>query len=329
LADHDTGYKMLFSHPEMVADLLRGFVREDWVGQLDFSTLERVPASFISDKRHKRESDVVWRLRWRGGDRWLYVYLLLEFQSTIEPFMAVRVMTYVGLLYQQLIRQHLLTPEGLLPPVLPIVLYNGKALWGAARDVAELVATIPSGLEQYRPQLRYCLLDEGRIAASELESLRNLSAALIRLERSRSPEDVLGVLESLLTWLDEPELSELRRSFATWMQDILLPARLPGVEIPKLAELQEVKSMLAERVVEWTQEWKQEGFQEGIEKGKELQKEQVVETLRGVLLAALEQRFGPLPEETRRQVEAIASVEALAKLIAHSGTAPSLDTVGL
>lgn len=329
MADHDTGYKMLFSHPEMVADLLRGFVREDWVGQLDFSTLEQVPATFISDKGRKRESDVIWRLRWRGGDRWLYVYLLLEFQSTIDPFMAVRVMTYVGLLYQHLIRQHLLTPEGLLPPVLPIVLYNGKTLWGAARDVAELVATIPSGLEQYRPQLRYCLLDEGRIAASELESLRNLSAALIRLERSQNPQDVLGVLESLLKWLNEPEYSELRRSFATWMQDILLPARLPGAKIPKLAELQEVKSMLAERVVEWTQEWKQEGFQEGIEKGKELQKEQVVETLRGVLLAALEQRFGPLPEETQRQVEAIASVEALAKLIALSGTAPSLESLGL
>src|SRR6185503_17132957 len=42
VADHDNGYKMLFSHPEMVADLLRGFVREDWVKELDFSTLEKV-----------------------------------------------------------------------------------------------------------------------------------------------------------------------------------------------------------------------------------------------------------------------------------------------
>lgn len=222
-----------------------------------------------------------------------------------------------------------LTPDGLLPPVLPIVLYNGKALWGAARDVAELVATIPSGLQQYRPQLRYCLLDEGRIAASELESLQNLSAALIRLERSRSPEDVLGVLESLLKWLNDPELSELRRSFATWMQEILLPARLPGAKIPKLAELQEVKSMLAERVVEWTQEWKQEGFQEGIEKGIEKGKEQVIETLRGVLLAKLEERFSPLPQETRRHVEAVTSAKALAELIARSGTAPSLESLGL
>ena len=44
MAKHDTSYKELFSHPEMVADLIRGFVREEWVAQLDFSTLG-APAS--------------------------------------------------------------------------------------------------------------------------------------------------------------------------------------------------------------------------------------------------------------------------------------------
>jgi hypothetical protein len=34
VADHDNSYKLLFSHAEMVADLLRGFIREDWVRRL-------------------------------------------------------------------------------------------------------------------------------------------------------------------------------------------------------------------------------------------------------------------------------------------------------
>ncbi len=42
MAEHDRSYKLLFSHREMVADLVRGFVREDWVAGLDFDTLERV-----------------------------------------------------------------------------------------------------------------------------------------------------------------------------------------------------------------------------------------------------------------------------------------------
>jgi len=37
---HDGIYKQLFSHPQMVEALLRGFVHEDWVEHLDLATLE-------------------------------------------------------------------------------------------------------------------------------------------------------------------------------------------------------------------------------------------------------------------------------------------------
>jgi predicted transposase YdaD len=70
--DHDSGYKLLFSHPDMVEDLLRGFVKEDWVQQLDFSTLEKDSGHYVSDDLRQREDDVVWRVRFR--DEWLYVY---------------------------------------------------------------------------------------------------------------------------------------------------------------------------------------------------------------------------------------------------------------
>jgi hypothetical protein len=42
LKEHqDEWSKKLFSFPAMVEDLIRGFVREQWVDDLDFSTLER------------------------------------------------------------------------------------------------------------------------------------------------------------------------------------------------------------------------------------------------------------------------------------------------
>ena len=48
MADHDPSYKLLFSHRKMVADLIRGFVREDWVAGLDFDSLERVSEISVS-----------------------------------------------------------------------------------------------------------------------------------------------------------------------------------------------------------------------------------------------------------------------------------------
>jgi len=326
VAEHDHAYKRFFSHPEMVTDLVRGFVREDWVQELDFSTLERVSGSFVARGQRRRESDVLWRVRW-GGDNWLYVYLLIEFQSSVDPFMALRLMVYLGLLYQDLIKHHQLTSTGKLPPVLPVVLYNGVALWGAALEIAELIATVPGGLQRYQPRLRYCLLDERRMADSELESLRNLAAALFRLEKSRGPADIERVVAALIDWLRDPQQAELRRTFAEWIVEDLIPSRVPGAHLPKVRDLQEVRSMIAE--LDWTKQWKQEGREEGRQEGRQEGRREELENARGVLLRELERRFGTLPEDLRKRLAAIGSIEKLTELSFRAGAATSLADLDL
>ena len=309
--DHDHSYKLLFSHPEMVADLLRGFVHEDWVKDLDFATLERVGDGYVTDDLRERVDDIVWRVRL--GPEWLYVYLLIEFQSKFDPFMAVRVLAYLGLLYQDIIRTGGLTADRHLPPVLPIVLYNGKPRWTAATDVAELIVAAPKGLNRYRPQLRYLLLDEGRYADNELAPLRNVVAALFRMENSRTPQDVEQVLSALVEWLKSPEQDSLRRAFTVWLKRVLLPGRMPGLDFENLNELQEVNSMLAERVIEWTEEWEQQGIEKGIEKGMEKGMEKGVQKGEATLLLRLmELRFGSLDETTRNRLQT-ADAETLLK----------------
>ena len=194
---HDHSYKLLFSHPEMVVDLLKGFVQEEWVSQCDFSTLEKVGGSYVTDDLREREDDLIWRIRW--GEEWLYVYLLLEFQSTVDHFMAVRIMGYLALLYQDLIRAEKLGVQDCLPPVLPLVLYNGERRWNAPVNLEALIYPAPLELEKYRPKLSYLLLDEGRIAVQDLSGIKNLVAALFQLETSRSDEDLRVVVRNLLS----------------------------------------------------------------------------------------------------------------------------------
>ncbi len=64
---HDSSYKLLFSKPRMVEDLLRGFVPQPWVAQLDFTSLEKLNVHYVSKTLSWRESDVVWRVRFREG----------------------------------------------------------------------------------------------------------------------------------------------------------------------------------------------------------------------------------------------------------------------
>ncbi len=318
MANHDDGYKLLFSHPEMVQDLLCGFVAEDWVGQVDFATLEKAGGNYVSDDLRERESDIVWRVRW-GDQGWLYIYILLEFQSTVDPYMGVRVMSYEGLMYQDLIRQKLIPPSGKLPPVFAAILYNGRGPWNAARDIADLVEAMPGGLDQYRPHLRFFLLDLGRIEANWPQSSRNLVAALVQLERSRDASAVERVLVTLGEVLREPEHADLRRAFTVFLTRVLLPARMPGVVVPEMANLQEVRAMLAD--IDWTREW--------VERGREKAHHEDLILLKDALLRRLTLRFGPVPESVREQVDAIDSVERLADLIAEVAVAPSLSSLGL
>ena len=151
---HDSGYHLLFSHPELVEDLFKSFVTEPWVAQLDFSTLERVNAKLHAEGLERRDGDLVYRVLYQDGSE-VYLYLLLEFQSQPDPWMALRVLVYVGLLYQHLIRENRIA-NGKLPPVFPLVLYNGDARWNAAQELKELIA-LPNATPfwSFQPNIRY------------------------------------------------------------------------------------------------------------------------------------------------------------------------------
>ncbi len=302
MGDIDNAYKKIFSHAEMVRDLLRGFVREEWVERLDFSTLEKVSGGFVTDDFRDRESDIIWRLRW--GEAWLYVYILLEFQSTVDRFMAVRIGGYVHLLYQDLIKSGGVGPAEKLPPVLPLVLYNGVAEWTAATEVNELIAEAPAGLDRFQPRMRYLLLDERRYADAELASLNNLAAAMFRLEKSRGPEDMRRVVCELVVWLQSPEQAGLHEAFTTWINRVLLPRRLRGIRIPEMSDLWEVNTMLTETVPIWTQEWKAQGMAIGEAKGEE---KGVRKGEEKALLNQLKYRFG---EESSSYREKIANADS-------------------
>ena len=184
---HDPAYKQFFSNPEMVESLLRDFVPADFVADLDFSTLERCSGSYVTDDLRERHDDIVWRVGWKKGS-WCYVALLLEFQSTPDHWMALRILSYTTLLLLDLVKTGSVRENEGLPPVFPIVIYNGGRAWKAPQDVEALFAPMPESLKMYRPRHRHFFLDESRVPADALDKSRGLAAQLLKLERAQEPE---------------------------------------------------------------------------------------------------------------------------------------------
>jgi hypothetical protein len=280
MTDSDALYHRLFSHPLMIEHLVRDFVPEAMTLDLDFTGLQRVNDKFHSRRDHRRESDVIWRLPTRTGDD-IYLYLLLEFQSGNDYWMAVRAQVYEGLLWQHVIAEKKLKTGDRLPPLLTLVLYNGDPRWTAPTDLSALIALpADSPLWSWQPHLRYYLMDIGRFPRDTLVRLDTLPALLFRLEQPTGVLEELGdLVDEVIVWFrGHPDYVELKRLFTELVHQA---ATSMGAPQPLPKDLMEMTPMLTTT----GDAIKRHYFAEGEAKGEAK-----------ALIRLLEKRHGPLPD---------------------------------
>ena len=260
----------------------------------------------MSDERLGRCGDTVWEvcLHDRGP-----VLVVLEFQSGEDPRMALRILAYTSLLYQELVRNDVpgLDDQGRLPAVLAVVVYNGESPWTAPREVGELVQPVPGVLMPYLPSQRHRVVDARHVGVEDLPE-GNLRTAVVRLKQTRTPWDLVEVAKMLRRWLRRPEDDGLRRVLGVWVREVA-ESFVPGGETfaPEMA-LEEVEMTLVERAGEWSKQLireghergmregmmqgREQGLEKGIEQGLELGREQGLTHERALLRRMAVSRFG-------------------------------------
>lgn len=299
----DAAYKQLFSVPEMVRDLLRACVPDPWVQSLDFATLEKVAPEFITHKRGlRRISDLIWRVQAEGGLAGLYV--LMEFQTQVQFHMPVRIMQYVSLLHQDLMAGQPTPHHGLLPPILPLVIYNGERPWQAPTDMAELVRPMPSSLSAFDPRLRFWLIDESQ--RPQLRSDDNLFVAMMDVVHAQDAEKFENAFDHMQELLqNNQKCSEVVMNWLGWML-----SKRGTVLAQAWVHMIERKGQMG--YYKWgIQKWFDHQMQQGLERGIE----QGIGQGQGLLLQKqLSKRFGALPHALLQKI--------------NEGTAPQIEVWG-
>jgi len=188
---------------------MESFVQEDFARELDFASMEPYKTKFVTETYARRESDVIWKVRFRGRE--IYLFLLIEFQSTVDRRMPIRLLRYIAELYASLPSMK----RGRYPAVFPLVLYNGSGSWTAKQDIVELID--PSIPACYIPSLRYYVIEERMFSAQTLLGMQNLVSLLFFAE-TVSPEDLALSMDSFFDIL-ETEDSEAVKLFRHWLND--------------------------------------------------------------------------------------------------------------
>ena len=205
--------------------------------------------------------------------------------------MPVRFMGYESLFYQSLMAGQPAAANRKLPPVIPVLLYNGQEPWNVATDLGSLIGDLDPSAEIYRPQLRYRLVDEAAYPSEELAALSSPVADLFRIEKSRDWLEVRASVHRLRQSIP-PSEAALRKAFETWLQKVILPRfSLPLEEGSATLTLEELETMLAESIDRWNRKIREEGRQEGHQEGEAR-----------LLLRQLRLKFGPLEPALEERV---------------------------
>jgi len=181
----------------------------------------------------------------------VFIYILMEFQSSVDSRMALRFMHYVAGFYSQLIKQQMLKPAQELPPVLPIVLYNGNPRWKAPTEMLDLIHVVPSFLQPYQPKLRYYLVDEGAYSEEALDNITTPISGIFKLENAKNQVEMMQAIDRIVAiLLNHPDKERLDRVITRWFKRHLQRLKV-GIKLDALNSLIEDKTMLAENMQNW------------------------------------------------------------------------------
>ena len=287
---HDAAHKHIYILPEVTADLLR-LVLPDWAGRLDFGTLEDASSEFFDADHDKHVGDMVWRVSLRDGRKSgrgkksgepPSLLILIEFQSKMDRHMARRMREYADLLLARLVRRGRPRREGVLPWVLPIVVYNGSRPWtalGRSSDLAPLPwAGMEHALALMQPQ-KYALLSAGAALTAEGRPaqdwpLGNRVAATVRLQRCDSPKALVPQLLAEAERFPGPANASFRQALHAWAKALWVDRSGSADGFPSFDELEgtggtEMTTVLEARWDQWEAGVRKEGLEQGIEQGLE------------------------------------------------------------
>ncbi len=283
----DRSLRRLFGHPDIVVDLLRGFIPVPELARFDPDSLRPLPDDRVDFRFNKRESDATWGFSLEGGAR---VVMIFEAQSHEDRAMAGRMAVQVAMFRENFQRTR---PGEPVPEMLPVVLYTGRARWRAARSLSE-VASGKAGLLTYFADSCYLLLDTGVLASGPLPE-ENLVSLIVRMEAALGHSELAEVLVSGRELLGRCDPG-LWRDYLAWLTEVLAPMKFPNMEETGFESLQEGIDMIVERLREEREEWRQEGRSEGLAQGlaqgRSEERAKGLERERGLLRGQIARKFG-------------------------------------
>ena len=218
--EHDKGYKHLLQSKRAFMDLLKSFVKKEWVELVCEDDLVRVDKSFILQDFSGKEADIVYRSNINGQE--IIFYVLLELQSTVDHQMPWRLLLYMGEIWRGVLKDaptaEIESKDFRLPAIIPLVLYNGKSPWTAVMSFKEY----QKGNGMFGNSLvdfNYSLINVKSYTEKDLLELASLMSTVFYLDQESENQEFLRRLKVVFENVNKLTV-ENKQLFMTWINNI-------------------------------------------------------------------------------------------------------------
>ena len=267
--------------------------------------------SFVDAELSASASDLLYSVGIEGQTT--YLYILFEHQSGDDPWMALRVLTYMVRIW----RGHLQKTDAgeKLPPILPLVLAQDAKPWKSPTRFGELVAA-PEGLadrmREHTPDFTFGLIELFRMP---FDKILGTPAGILTLRALKAERESMLLDDSV--W-DEALLVQLPAEALECLLRYIFDREIDKPQFrKKLKEITNPK--LNKNVMSLADQLRQEGREEGREAGTIFTKQQAV-------IEALEVRFDRVPEGVKEAITEVTDLKKLSALLRASIRCADLES---
>ena len=278
---------------------------EDIKAHLELDKLNVEKGSYIDEDQRHHFSDLIFSVELKQGGT-AKVYCLLEHKSAPEKLVALQVARYMVLQWNEMLKQEAIFGTQ-LPPIIPIVVYQGHEGWNISRNFHSLVDFPSEAFKALVPNFEYLLWDLNEVDDKKLQDtliLRYYVLICKVLKSSELPDYLFQLVEALYKTLDSKTAVEYIEIFFRYIIKASNKVTRKNFEdsISKLPSGGErIMNTLAEQ---WLKEGELKGKQEGKQEGK-------LEAYQEMLISAVQNKFGVMKPEFATKIKAISSTETL------------------
>jgi predicted transposase/invertase (TIGR01784 family) len=173
---HDMMVRAVLSDLAEATSFLQWHLPQEISQALNWSTLTLLEGSFVDEDLRASEADFLYEIEHVSSEEPVWIYVLLEHQSTPDRWMRFRLLKYCCRIWDMSFRAHPEQRE--LRAIVPLVFYQGEHSWSYSSEFADLFA---ESVREWPgvPHFSHELIDQSGMRPGEVQG--ELKAQLMQL----------------------------------------------------------------------------------------------------------------------------------------------------